>query len=127
MTKSNQVISKKVGGLLEPAIMAMTAAEYPWVQPHLYDSQIPPVVFLSGTLLFIGGLAVVRSHGFWRRDWTVLVTTTGWIFIALGLVRMFAASSYQSASAKTSSDTFMALEAVLFAFGSIITFRSYTK
>jgi len=34
----------------------MTASEFPLVQPHLYDAQIPPVVYLSGTLMFVAGL-----------------------------------------------------------------------
>ena len=28
----------------------------------LYDMQIPPVVYLSGVLMFVAGLAIVRAH-----------------------------------------------------------------
>src|SRR6186997_1097124 len=52
----------------------MIVSEFPLVQPHLYDAQIPPVVYLSGVLMFVGGLAIVRAHNRWARDWTVLVT-----------------------------------------------------
>lgn len=57
------------------------------MQPHLYTQQIPPVVYLSGTLLFVAGLAIVRVHNRCARDWTVLLTLTGWMAIGLGLVR----------------------------------------
>jgi len=35
---------------------------------HLYDAQIPPVVYLSGVLMFVAGLAIVRVHNRWARD-----------------------------------------------------------
>jgi len=73
--------SKRIGALLGPTIMAMVAAEFPLVQPHLYDSQIPPVVYLSGLHMFVAGLAIVRAHNLWIRDWNVLVTLSGWFFL----------------------------------------------
>lgn len=76
--------SKRIAGLVGPSIVAMVASEFPLVQPHLYDAQIPPVVYLSGVLMFIGGLAIVRAHNHWVPDWSVLVTLSGWFFLALG-------------------------------------------
>ena len=57
-----------------PCIVAVTVSEFPLVQPHLYDAQTPPVVYLSGVLLFVAGLAIVRAHNRWALDWTLLVT-----------------------------------------------------
>ena len=118
--------SKRIATLVGPTIVAMTISEFPLVQPHLYDSQIPPVVYLSGTLMFVGGLAIVRAHNHWSRDWTVLVTLSGWFFLALGLFRMFAAGFYQRGSAQTSSTVFMVLEGVLLLIGIIMTFKGYS-
>ena len=70
--------SKQIAGLVGPTIVAMIVSELPLVQPHLYDAQIPPVVYLSGVLMFAAGLAIVRAHNHWARDWTVLVTLSGW-------------------------------------------------
>ena len=102
--------SKRIAALVGPTIVAMVASEFPLVQPHLYDAQIPPVVYLSGVLMFVGGLAIVRAHNKWARDWSVMVTLSGWFFLALGLFRMFAAGSYQRGSAATSATVFMVLE-----------------
>jgi uncharacterized membrane protein HdeD (DUF308 family) len=93
----------------------------------LYDSQIPPVVYLSGTLMFVGGLAIVRAHNRWVRDWTVLVTLSGWFLLVLGLFRMFAAGAYRSASADTAATTFMVLEGVLGVVGLILTIKAYGR
>ena len=119
--------SRKVAAILGPTIVAMVASEFPLVQPHLYDTQIPPVVYLSGTLMFIGGLVVVRVHNRWTRDWSVLVTLSGWFFLLLGLFRMFAAGTYQRGSASASSTTFMFLEGILAILGLFMTFQAYRR
>ena len=118
--------SKRIAGLVGPSIVAMVVSEFPLVQPHLYDAQIPPVVYLSGTLMFVGGLAVVRAHNRWVRDWTLLVTLSGWFFLVLGLFRMFAAGAYHRNSANTSATTFMILEGMLAIVGLIMTFKAYS-
>ena len=119
--------SKRIAGLLGPALVAMLVSEFPLVQPHLYDAQIPPVVYLSGTLMFVAGLAIVRAHNSWVRDWTVLVTLSGWFFLLIGLVRMFAAGFYQRRSAQTGQTAFMIGEGVLLVFGLIMTFKAYSR
>jgi len=118
--------SRQIGGLIGPVLVATLISEFPLVQPHLYDAQIPPVVYLSGVLMFVAGLAVVRAHNVWARNWTVLITLTGWFSMVLGLVRMFAASQYRQAAQGTSSATFMVLEAGLLVVALVITFKSYS-
>ena len=119
--------SKRIAALVGPTIVAMVASEFPLVQPHLYDAQIPPVVYLSGVLMFVGGLAIVRVYNHWSRDWTVLVTLSGWFFLVLGLFRMFAAGAYERGSAQTSATVFMVLEGALFVLGLIMTFQAYRR
>jgi hypothetical protein len=119
--------SKRIGELLGPTLMVMVASEFPLIQPHLYDEQIPPVVYLSGVLMFVAGLAIARSHNLWQRNWTLLVTLCGWFLLALGLFRMFAASFYRFASGNASSLFFIIIECILFAIGSLITWRAYTR
>ena len=119
--------SKKIAGLLGPVIVAMLVSEFPLIQPHLYDSQIPPVVYLSGVLMFVAGLATVRAHNRWVRNWTILVTLSGWFVLVLGLFRMFAASLYQQSAANTSATVFMVLEGILLVIGLIITFKAYSR
>ena len=77
--------------------------------------------------MFVGGLAIVRAHNYWVRDWTVLVTLSGWFFLALGLFRMFAAGLYQRGSAQTSATVFMVLEGTLLVLGLIMTFQAYRR
>jgi len=117
--------SKEIAGFLGPTMIAMLVSEFPALQPHLYDAQTPPVVYLSGVLMFVAGLAIVRTGNHWARDWTVLVTLSGWFSLVLGLFRMFAAGLYQRGSANTSGTVFMVLESVLLLVGITITFKAY--
>ena len=119
--------SKQIAALLGPAMIAMLVAEFPLVQPHLYDAQIPPVVYLSGVLLFVAGLAIVRAHNTWVRNWTVLVTFCGWSLLLLGMIRMFAAGQYRQATASTSSWVFVLLEGCLLFVALFITFKAYAR
>jgi hypothetical protein len=105
----------------------MIVSEFPLVQPHLYDAQIPPVVYLSGVLMFVGGLAVIRAHNHWARDWTVLVTLSGWLGLVLGLCRMFTAGVYQRQSASASTTVLMVAEAFLLTIGLIMTLKAYSR
>jgi 1,4-dihydroxy-2-naphthoate octaprenyltransferase len=108
-------------------MVAMLVSEFPLVQPHLYDAQIPPVVYLSGVLFFVAGLAIVRAHNHWVRDWTVLVTLSGWFALALGLFRMFAAGLYQRGSAQAAPTVFVVLEGILLVIGTIMTVKAYRR
>jgi hypothetical protein len=45
---------------------------------HIFAAQTAPIVYLNGTLLFVGGLAIVQSHNRWSWGWPLLVTLTGW-------------------------------------------------
>ncbi len=118
--------SKQIGGLVGPTLVAVLISESPLVQPNLYSGQTPPVIYLSGVLVFVAGMAVVRAHNVWVRNWTVLITVSGWLFLALGLVRMFAASQYLQATQGASSTTFLLLEACLLIVALIITFKAYS-
>jgi hypothetical protein len=119
--------SKQIAGLVGPTLVAMLVAEFPLVQPHLYDRQIPPVVYLSGVLMFVAGLAIVRAHSRWARDWTVLVTLSGWFLLVLGLIRMFAADTYQRSAASAGTSVFMVLEAILLFLALVMTFKAYSS
>lgn len=117
--------SKQIAGLVGPTLIAVLVSEFPVVQPHLYDAQIPPVVYLSGVLMFVAGLAIIRAHNRWAPDWTMLVTLSGWLVLALGLFRMFAAALYQRGAANTNQNVFMILEGVLLVAGFVLTFKAY--
>jgi hypothetical protein len=118
--------SRRIAGLVGPTLVALITTENPYVNPHVYDLQIPPVVYLSGTLFLVAGLAIVRAHNQWSRGWPVLVTLTGWFAIVLGLLRMFAPAAY-SRGAEANGTALLVGELMLLVLGGFLTFKAYSK
>lgn len=118
--------SKSIAGLIGPTLIAVTVSESEFMNPHLYDHQIAPVVYLSGALFFVAGLSIVRVHNLWILGWPLLVTLMGWLAVIIGLVRLFAPRLYMQGAAK-SSTVILALELVLLAVGIILTFKAYSR
>lgn len=117
-------LSQRIAGIAGPTLIALILSENPLVSPHLYDKQVPPVVYLSGTLFFVAGLATVRAHNIWVRGWPILVTITGWFGIALGLYRMFAAQYYMDAAQGTPTALLVG-EGVLLVLGMFLTLKAF--
>jgi xanthosine utilization system XapX-like protein len=78
-------ISKTIAGLISPTLVAIAAGmllnigSFPALLKLV--SRDPALIFVSGILLFIAGLAIVRVHNRWTNGWPVLVTILGWLFV----------------------------------------------
>src|SRR5262249_8085476 len=85
--------SKLIAGLIGPLLAAMGVAML--INRNLFPSMIGEVahnyalIFLSGLLILLAGLAIVRVHNVWIGGWRVLVTALGWLAVVSGLVRMW--------------------------------------
>lgn len=103
-----------ISRIIGPALTVLILTENPLVNPNLYQNQSPPVVYLNGFVLFVGGLAIVQYHNIWclgdihkviveggektmrnrghdslvTVTTTILVTIVGWGLLFLGLSRM---------------------------------------
>ncbi len=118
--------AKAIAGLVGPALVALGLTENSYVNPHLYDAQIPPVVYLSGTLLFIAGVSIIRLHNRWSRGWPILITLVGWLAAMLGLARMVFPHAY-IASVDANSVPVIAGVLAMLLVGIYLTFKAYSK
>jgi hypothetical protein len=57
--------SKSIAGIVGPTLVVMVLSELNMWNPALYETQIVPLVYLSGVLLFIACISIVRSHNIW--------------------------------------------------------------
>ena len=84
--------SKWIAGLIGPTFVAIAAAMLINLNsmPELTDeiSHEPMLILVSGILLFVAGLAIIRVHNHWGMIWETTVTVLGWLAIFAGLVRM---------------------------------------
>ena len=50
------------------------------------------LIYLTGILALAAGLAILNVHHLWTRDWRVLITIFGWLFLVGGIMRILAMS-----------------------------------
>ncbi|WP_229320816.1 hypothetical protein [Larkinella knui] len=101
----------------------MVVSELKLWNPTLYDEQIVPLVYLSGVLLFVAGLSIVRNHPVWVLGWQTTVTITGWLGMLLGLIRMFYPQSYKNNFDNGTST--LVFEVLLILLGVFLTYKAY--
>jgi hypothetical protein len=46
------------------------------------------LIYISGTITLVAGLAMVNLHNLWVRDWRVAVTILGWLGVIGGIIRI---------------------------------------
>jgi hypothetical protein len=86
-------LSRTIAALMGPLLAAIGVAML--VNRNLFPTLIGELahntglIFLSGLLLLLAGVAIVRTHNVWRGGWPVLVTVLGWLAVASGLARMW--------------------------------------
>jgi hypothetical protein len=85
--------SKTIAALMGPLLAAMGVAML--INRNLFPTIMGEVahnyalIFLSGILTLLAGLAIVRIHNVWSGGWRVIITALGWLAIVSGLVRIW--------------------------------------
>ncbi len=54
------------------------------------------LIFLTGVLSLLGGLAIVLTHNVWELRWTVIITIFGWLLVIGGIFRIVFPDSVKS-------------------------------
>lgn len=117
--------SRQIAGLIGPALIAMTISEA--LNVHIWAANIAPVIYLNGSLLFIGGFAIVRAHNRWSLNWSVIVTLTGWFMMLLGLLRMFFPEFQLRVVQNTSAVLLVGQAIFVCTIGIYLTYKSYSS
>jgi hypothetical protein len=123
--------SKLIAGLIGPVLMAIgvTMLLNRDLLPRMAEqiAQDAGLILLSGMLLLLAGLAILRVHNVWSGGWRVLVTVLGWLAIVGGLVRMWfpqlAAPIVSAVSVGASALVVGGL--VMLALGAFLSYKAY--
>ena len=89
----------------------------------LYDTQIVPLIYLNGVLLFVAGLAIIKNHNIWTFSWQTILTIVGYFAIILGLFRMFFPQVQQGKF--ENNNLIMVIEIILILVGLFLTLKAY--
>jgi hypothetical protein len=125
--------SKMIAGLIGPTLVAIGAAmlinfaSFPALAEQI--SRDPALIFVSGVLLLVAGLAIVRAHNIWAGGWPVLVTVLGWVAVLGGLARMLFPIQLAAIVAVVGQSTGLIATGavVLLVLGSFLSFKGYTR
>lgn len=114
--------SKYIAGLVGPSLMVFSTSESANV--HVWASNTPAGIYFNGAVLFVAGLAIVRAHNLWERDWTLMVTIVGWGTLLLGLFRMYTPDFHL----KEAQHTVGLVELTIpFIAGALLTYHAYRR
>jgi hypothetical protein len=125
--------SKMIAGLIGPTLVAIAAAIFLNLGslPTLVEqvSRDPALIFVSGILLFVAGLAIVRAHNIWAGGWPVVVTVLGWLAILGGIVRMLFPIRLAAIAAAVGQSTgwIIAGATVILVLGAFLSFKGYSR
>ena len=123
--------SKTIAGLIGPTLVAIVVSllvnigSFPALAEQI--SRDPALIFLSGALLLVAGLAIVRAHNIWAGGWPVLVTVLGWLALLSGLSRMLFPFRMAALAAAVGQSTglIVATAGVLLLLGAFLSFKAY--
>lgn len=81
-----------IAKLMGPAILAAAWAMItrPQVTSRLGGDflKYPALVFVTGGIVLVGGLAIVNAHNIWVLGWPVIITLFGWAMVISGALRV---------------------------------------
>ena len=123
--------TKLIAGLIGPLMAAMGIAmllnRQAFPEMITQVAQNYAIIFLSGALSLLAGVAIVRVHNVWTGGWPVIVTILGWLLIVGGVARMWCPKKASEIATTFGSDPTLLLVAgaVLLALGAFLSFKAY--
>jgi len=121
--------TKMIAGLMGPTLLAIGIAmlvHFPEMAKQIGNH--PGLIFVSGILLLVAGLAIVRVHNVWSGGWRVVVTVLGWLAVISGILRMllpFWAASIASSLGQSSTPVIIGALVPLLV-GAFLSYKAFT-
>jgi hypothetical protein len=114
--------SRQIAAFLGPVLIVLAVSEAKNLQ--IWAAGVAPLTYLAGMLWFLGGRRIVSEHNQWSAGWPVTVTLVGWFFVLGGLFRLLF-PDLQQGNQNTPAAGAYAVDAVLLAFGVLMTFKAH--
>ena len=121
------LIAKLIGPILLVAAIAMLANPNDLLEVAREFLKDRALVYVTGVLAMLGGLAVVVNHNIWIAGWPVLITLFGWALTIGGAVRIALPSAVRSIGGAMMEHPGMVrvAGAVWVAIGALLTYNGY--
>ena len=122
-----------IARLVGPLMLAVAAALF--IDRAAFKSmaeeflQSRALLYLSGILTMLAGVAIILTHNVWGANWRVVITLLGWLMAIGGAIRIVAPGRTQAwgrGFLRYPSGTLIA-GAIWLAFGAVLTFYGYFR
>lgn len=80
-------LARLIGPVLVVLAVGLVAFQDSWRAMAKEFIASRPLMFMSGFLTLLGGLAIVNTHNVWH-GWPVIITILGWLAVVGGIARM---------------------------------------
>jgi hypothetical protein len=87
---------------------------------------VPTLIYLYGLLVLAAGIAMLNCYRAWTRDWRVIVTVLGWLFVIGGVIRILLPQVVERLAPTLGSPPgLIAAGVFVFVVGGYLTFEGY--
>lgn len=85
------------------------------------------LIFVTGILVLVAGVAIVNAHNVWEPDWRLVITVLGWLFILRGFMNLVFPETVQTLGDRmiASRAGVLAGAAVTIVLGAILSIMGY--
>jgi hypothetical protein len=81
-------LARLIGPVLVVLAIGLLTRQDAWRSMAKEFTANRPLLFLSGFMTLLGGLALVNTHNVWETGWPVIITIFGWLAVIGGIARM---------------------------------------
>ncbi len=87
----------------------------------------PTLIYFSGLMALIPGLAILAVHPGWGGGWRVIITILGWLFVIGGLIRLVlpATTAALATDIYSNAASLLIAAAIVLVLGAFLTFVGY--
>jgi hypothetical protein len=89
----------------------------------------PTLIYFSGLMSLVPGIAILNVHRTWTGDWRVIVTILGWLMAIGGAVRLVlpATSAALAADIYSKPAALLTVAAIVLVVGGYLCFEGYRR
>ena len=89
----------------------------------------PTLIYFSGLMALVPGLAMLNVHRAWTADWRVIVTIVGWLMVIGGVIRLVlpATTATLATDIYSKPAALLIVAAIVIVVGGYLSFEGYRK
>jgi predicted membrane channel-forming protein YqfA (hemolysin III family) len=125
--QSSQTIARLAGPVFAVVGIGMLTSQAAYREMASQFVATFPLIYFSGILILIAGLAILNVHNLWVGDWRTSITVLGWVLTCIGAFRIIAPPfvSFMGVPLLATGTFFVVTGFLFLGVGAFFTFKGY--